>query len=295
MSQLEDITYSRTGTIAAVSDYYRFLTKMYMDDSQVMYPPAGGWPSIVNADPDILKLLGNSDEVLSLLTHLPYIRSPGTWHRDADAAPMCLFADWPHLIKMLTHDPTAAEFVRVRTEGDFAKLAHPHVVGIASGPYDNPVMVLDTELGIIHWEECPFKIVKEYGASSVIYEPEVDVDEAEAEWREDAIAWAIPEFFEILKDQFKKLHWIPISPRSVRGPGTLGLDEEDILPRLRGIYRQHGWPDLAVYHKSECLEAVDRALAESYPDDVCYRQRGQLTPDSGPSTFGAEPTPATSR
>ena len=39
MSYLKDIIYSRAATIAAVSDYYEFLVKMYMDDSQVMYPP----------------------------------------------------------------------------------------------------------------------------------------------------------------------------------------------------------------------------------------------------------------
>lgn len=293
-SDLEDITYSRTDTIAAVSDYYKFLTTMYMDDSQVVYPPTGGWPSIVNADPDVLKLLGKSDEVLTLLAHLPYIRCPGNWTSDADAAPMCLFADWPKLIEMLTKDPTAAEFIRVETEGDLGKLEVPHVIGLASGPYDNPIMVLDTEFGIIHWQECPFEILKEYGESSVPYEWDDNVDEKEAEWREEAAPWAIPDFFEILKDQFKKLDWIPISPRSVRGPGTLGLNEEAILARLRDIYRQQSWPDLAVYDKTTCLEAVDRALAESYPSNVCIRGRGRLMPDPSLSTNGAESTPAAS-
>lgn len=36
MSESEDMTYSRTDTMAAVSDYYKFLTTMYMDDSQVV-------------------------------------------------------------------------------------------------------------------------------------------------------------------------------------------------------------------------------------------------------------------
>lgn len=294
MSESEDMTYSRTDTMAAVSDYYKFLTTMYMDDSQVVYPPTGGWPSILNADPDVLKLLGKSDEVLSLLAHLPYIRSPGNWTSDADAASMCLFADWPDLIDTLTRDPTAAEFIRVRTEGDLGKLDVPHVIGLASGPYDNPVMVLDTEFGIIHWQECPFEILKEYGESSVPYDWDDDMDEKEVEWREDAVRWAIPEFFEILKDQFKKLHWAPISPRSVRGPGTLGLNEEAILAKLRYIYRQHCWPDLAVYDKARCLETVDRALAESYPDDVCIRRRGRLTPDHHLSANDTEQTSAAS-
>jgi hypothetical protein len=45
---LEDITYSREATIAAVTDYYTFLTRMYLNKSDITYPPSGGWPSIVN-------------------------------------------------------------------------------------------------------------------------------------------------------------------------------------------------------------------------------------------------------
>lgn len=120
-SDLEDITYSHTDTIAAVSDYYKFLTTIYMDDSQVVYPPIGGWPTIINTDPDILRCLGKSDEVISLLAHLPYIRNPGVWHSEAEAVSNGLFADWLSLIHMLTKDSTLVEFIRVRTEGDLGK------------------------------------------------------------------------------------------------------------------------------------------------------------------------------
>ena len=114
-------------------------------------PPCSGWPSIVNADPDVLKPLSKLEEVLSLLAHLPHIRGLGNWTSDADAGPMCLFADWPDFIRLLTDDPTYIDFVRVRTKGNFGRLeySYPHTIGLASGPYDNSVMVLDTELGII--------------------------------------------------------------------------------------------------------------------------------------------------
>jgi hypothetical protein len=41
---LEDITYSRDVAIAAVTDYYTFLTRMYMKDSHVVYPRPGAGP-----------------------------------------------------------------------------------------------------------------------------------------------------------------------------------------------------------------------------------------------------------
>jgi hypothetical protein len=34
---------------------------------------------------------------------------------------------------------------------------------------------------------------------------------------------------------------------------------------LQGIYREHGWPNLDVYDKKECLKAVQKALEEHYP------------------------------
>ncbi|KAB5562952.1 hypothetical protein GE09DRAFT_765441 [Coniochaeta sp. 2T2.1] len=71
VSPFEDITYSRQETVAAVTDFYQFLTKMYMKESQVVYPPEGGWPSIVNCYRD---RLGKSDEAVGLLTHPPYIK-----------------------------------------------------------------------------------------------------------------------------------------------------------------------------------------------------------------------------
>lgn len=142
----------------------------------------------------------------------------------------------------------------------------------------------------MHWQECPEEILKEYSESSGIpYEFDDDPDEKEVEWREDASSWTIPEFFEVLKDQFKKLNWIPISPRTVLRSGSLGRGGEDIVAsRLRDIYRQHAWPDVDVYRKSECLEVVDRALAECYPDYVCCRRRDNLTPDPDPSVLGVE-------
>lgn len=42
MSMLEDISYSREASIAAVRDYYHFLTRMYMEESVVVEPPKGG-------------------------------------------------------------------------------------------------------------------------------------------------------------------------------------------------------------------------------------------------------------
>lgn len=283
-SDIEDVSYAREATIAAITDYYTFLTRMYMDESQVISPPAGGWPSIVNADPAKLQDLGKSDEVLSLLAHLPYIRCPGDWHYEVDAVPHCSFEDWRYLFEVLGQDWGKGEDLRQLTEGwPLATLSLPHVFGLAHATQeDSPVIVLDTELGIVHWDDytCPDEIGRHRARVDWegLKKDRLDLDslddvvsQAEADWRYSASAWAIPDFFEVLKDEFRSLNWVPISPYTVRGSRELP-NEVGMMSMVKDIYRQHGWPDLAAYRKTECLEAVRKALAESFPDSVCLRE-----------------------
>ncbi|EAQ86816.1 predicted protein [Chaetomium globosum CBS 148.51] len=230
---------------------------------------------------DCGRLLGKSDEVLALLAHLPYVRC--SWENPAEIAPGSNVADWPVLITRLSQSlgqgPDAsfeqARSIRLATEGTFYRISPPHVVGLITSR--DEAMVLDTKHGIIHWEDCPGLI--DSGRHS---QPNVDwsdfddgVPEEEAEWRYGASAWTIPDFFEVLKEQFINLHWLPISFFALRAfadgdyPG-----EEGMMAMLRETYQQHGWPDLAVYRKSDCLKAVKKTMAERYPESVCYRGEG---------------------
>lgn len=278
MPDLEDIVYSREATVAAVSSFYTFLTKMYLPESKLVYPPPGGWPDIVNASQDILQSFGKSEEVVDLLAHLPYINSPANWNDDADAAPENIFAFWPDLFHMFTTHPiTTGRMLRVMTEGSkFADIAPPHVVGLTYGARDGTVMILDTKLGIVHWDECPFEIELPNAESVVRYDPDEEDDcmpQEEVDWRYGAPAWAIPDFFELLKKLFLELHWVPLSGYTVRS--TLGetesVGEEGMLAMLQGIYREHGWPDLDAYRKTECLQAVRNAMIQRYPKFSCER------------------------
>jgi len=45
MPELSDIAYSRDATIAAFRDYYQFLTKMYLKESDVIEPPEDAGPA----------------------------------------------------------------------------------------------------------------------------------------------------------------------------------------------------------------------------------------------------------
>lgn len=265
MPELDDITYSRDECVTVVRDYYDFLSKMYHDESDVLSPPDGGWPTIT---PDNLRGLGKADEVISLLRSLPYIRYPENTVLKLQSAPLCQFADWQKDSYYVSIGSSDCEVLKLCSEGSLLpEDVPPHVVGLTSGNHDNPVLLLDTELGVVYWPECPGKI-RCYPTRELVTDDPYDyADENEAEWRADSAAWAIPDFFEVLKDQFRKLHFVPLSPRLVMDGHTpvTGRDE-GMIPMVQDIYRKHGWPDLERYHKRECLEAVRAALNERYPD-----------------------------
>ncbi|KAL2192349.1 hypothetical protein P885DRAFT_47948, partial [Corynascus similis CBS 632.67] len=144
------------------------------------------------------------------------------------------------------------ENLRSFTEGvPFTSVAPPHVVGLVDGGHEaTPVIVLDTKLGIIHWEEytCPWNVGKNW--ETVDWDLDDEVSQEEADWRHSATAWAIHDFFEVLKDEYRSLNWIPISAHTVNS-GEEEWNETGMVAMLRSIYKEHGWPDLVGYRKSE--------------------------------------------
>ncbi|KAK1979812.1 LOW QUALITY PROTEIN: hypothetical protein LZ30DRAFT_761589 [Colletotrichum cereale] len=238
MPELDEISYSSEDRIATIRDYYSFLTKIYLREEDVLQPPEGGWPSVT---PGNLAGLGKTDEVVSLLRHLPYLRRLYSGN-DPHGAPYCYFADWQSHTERMVRGKLTGDTLKLVSEGtDLYKNVPPHVISLTSGGRDNPVFLLDTELGIVYWHECP---------GEIRFDPTCKQD-----------------FFEILKDQFITLSFIPIDSRNVldiyarRYPPSHGWIE-----RVQGIYRHHGWPDLKTFRKHECLEAIKTALQEEFPE-----------------------------
>jgi hypothetical protein len=270
MPELDEISYSREDCIAAVRDYYGFLVKMYLKDSAIIEPPKDGWPSIT---PDSLRGLGKTDEVISLLRHLPYITTPYEQGlAKPNGSPFCYWADWKSYAEGVTEGRLTTATLKICSEGpDFGDDIPSHVIGLTYGGRQNPVFLLDTELGIIYWIECPDEIKNDPLRELVEDNPEDFAPENEVEWRSESPAWAIADFFELLKDHFRELNFLPISSKTVidvwvpsRPSGLLRL--------VQDIYREHGWPDLGKYRKQECLEAVQTALEEQYPDGADWRE-----------------------
>ncbi|OAQ69777.1 hypothetical protein VFPPC_02361 [Pochonia chlamydosporia 170] len=269
MTPLSEITYSHDATVSAVRDYYTFLTKMYLDDHLIKEPPEGGWISITA---ESMRGLGKTDQVISLLRHLPYIDSPG-YDDGPDALPHCTFADWHGRAEedsfLLGTD--AAEHARMSSEGaSIYEDVPPHVVGLTWDSEERYRFLLDTKLGVIYWVDCDYDVRHRSGREPVRddaydYAPE---NEADA-FRGDAGTWAIVDFFEVLKEQYQTLSFLPRS--STRVCNVKAGEHPDDAGRndlIAGIYRQHGWPNMQLFRKDDCLEAIRNALVEhKYSND----------------------------
>lgn len=262
MPSLEDVTYNREECIAAVRDYYHFLTKLYLDESDIEEPPEDGWP---NVTADTMGGLGKTDEVVQLLRHLPYIRGD----ERVQGGPWVEFANWRE---------TAGEHGIVSDEeGESARVCSeppeyvdnipPQVISLTSNESElGGIFLFDTERGIVHWHGCYGELKGSEGA--IEDDPYDWAPEDEAEWRAEAPAWAVSDFFELLKDQFRRLDFVPINSTTVHDVfiGS-GPRREGYIALVQEIYRRHGWPDLERFRKTECLEAVRNTLEERFPDE----------------------------
>lgn len=265
MPKLDDISYSREECIAAVGSYYDFLSQMYLPKTAILEPPEGSWPNITT---EIMRGLGKTDEVISLLQQLPYIREPSDDNDKAHGAANCCFADWQFNGSLIHRGRSSGEACKMFSEGvEICDDVPAHVIGLALGEETNPIFLLDTNLGIVHWPECPDEIKNGPSGHKQIEDDAYDyAPENEADWRANAPAWAVGDFFEMLKDQFRELRFIPTSPLAVLDVyNKTGPDHDNMVEMLQDIYYRHGWPDLENFRKQDCLEAIKTALDEHYP------------------------------
>jgi hypothetical protein len=145
-----------------------------------------------------------------------------------------------------------------------------HVVGLSMTR--DAEMFLDTRLGVIYFpggnlSPGPSR-VSEPGVGP--YPPISDRAQdyaplEEIDWRQGA--WAIPDFFEMLKYHFRELNYIPMSRTEVAEAFDRATEREQrgrgtIYPILRSIFAAHGWPDSSRYRKDDCVNAVELACRE---------------------------------
>ncbi|KAI8932414.1 hypothetical protein NX059_010600 [Plenodomus lindquistii] len=262
MPRIEDISYSRENTVAAVRDYYHFLVSMYLDESNVLEPPEGGWPSIpVNGWENFDK----TDEVVALLRELPYLRQSSDLYQ-INGAPYTVFADWQD-----TEEDIDGQDLKDWSEPDPDEAAIPaHVVGLTVPSETSPAMLLDTELGVIYWYECPGDVkggeFLEIEGDPYDWGDDDLIPEDQVEWGASSGIWPVDTFFEMLKAHFRKLNFVPIASREVQDVWVSqdGYAKQTLVA-VQNIHRKHGWPNMAHFSKQSCSVEIETLLGERDP------------------------------
>jgi hypothetical protein len=115
------VEFSREETIAAIKDFYDFVTKMYVDEGAFESPPEGGWPGITR---ESMKNFGKTDEIVELLRHLPY---PSANYRDnPELMPAMPFAAFQQDV-ILAQARDDGRDLRHLTEGMIYEHVPPHI------------------------------------------------------------------------------------------------------------------------------------------------------------------------
>lgn len=258
------VSYSQSAAVAAITKYFKFLTTLYLDDADVEWPPEGGWPMITQ---NAFKSLDKSDGVVSLLRHLPYTKELNLPEEmRPQIVPGARLCNWKEYAADFENEQRSGQ--KLITEGFLAGEVNSHIIGLMEGGRDTPLILLDTQHGLVHWPDCDDQIRDETTQEQVDDDPDAWETEDEANWRGDAPAWAISDFYDMLREQFQTLRFIPINSRQVIDDYLGYSDDGEMESMLQQIYREHRWPDLERYEKTKCLEAVQRAMEERYPDFI---------------------------
>jgi hypothetical protein len=226
MPRLCEVSYSREATIAAVSDYFDFLASMYVKKSAILRPPEGGWPGMTVGGFQKVAV-EKTDEAIALLRHLPYLARLPDGSDIVAGPPGTGFFSWRDLACCQV---LSAPFVtRFMTEGLWdlwEGLVPRHIIGLARGNCAH--FWLDTRLGIIYWPDCPDGIRHNPSREPIHDAPyQLEHRPGRALWRVQGPAWTVVDFFELLKDQFRCLHYVPFSNCSVFMDKRLDRQPED--------------------------------------------------------------------
>lgn len=271
MLELNEVSYSESASVTAINDFFKFLTAMYLDEATLEWPSDGGWSTITG---DTLRNLNKSEGVISLLRKIPYMRdlSLPDDGEPPQGVPETKFCNWKEYAESNAgRDPAGSNDYKILTEGFLWENTTSNIIGLlVASRDDSPPILLDIKYGIAYWPECPDPIRYETRQEQVQDDSDAWATKEEANWRCDAPAWPISEFFVMLREQFEQLHFIPINGRQVIDSYSKYSDDGEMESMLQDIYREHGWPNLEHYRKEDCIQAVKQVLAERYPDFELY-------------------------
>jgi hypothetical protein len=86
-------------------------------------------------------------------------------------------------------------------------------------------------------------------------EEDDEEEQFEFDYRENCRSWSIPDFFEVLKGQLRKLNYVPLTSSRVDciwGP-THQVAPASVVDQAREVWRTSGWPKGAAFDKAATL------------------------------------------
>ena len=190
MPELQDCSYSQDEVVVIVRDFFNFLKHMFLPYALVKEPPEGGWPSISS---EKVAMLGKNETVGELLRQLPIIVDP-----DVQWYPKIEWEAWPQNFEREEFEAEAWGH-RIRTEDQNDPECVPSdVIGLTSGNWeDSGTMLLDTTHGVIYWFYCPGSIGDHPSIDPIDDDPYDWATDKDASWRNDSMAWSVPDFFKV--------------------------------------------------------------------------------------------------
>ncbi|OBT76330.1 hypothetical protein VF21_03329 [Pseudogymnoascus sp. 05NY08] len=247
--------------VEPIASFYALLSTFpYLPASDILTPPAAGWPQ---ADIVNFRKLGKTDLVVEVLKHLPYIRTDGNrgWRLGYDDTKPITYVKVPGTT---TEEGTGGCKLAELEDGvnhavlwDSGLEPHgqkldAHVVPLTNGWQYGAWLLLDTEAGTI----TDFSLLG--GISSSIRCPQSDRD-AGLVWKHFP-SKPIKEFFKDWEEKYTSLEWIPIQDKNGRESGEIfsqkkvGAASED-LAEIQRIFIDYGWGSTD-FRKEECRKAL---------------------------------------
>ncbi|OKL64467.1 hypothetical protein UA08_00997 [Talaromyces atroroseus] len=186
--------------ISAVSNFYKVITKLaYIDPAALVYPPGSseatdittsGWPNINTAE---LRKRGKTDEVITLLRYLPYLRRP----ESPDSKRRWMVAPDTIAIAYCDGEVYSDQLDEIQpTPGHCIWLADP------AGTENGVALLLDMENSTI--TEYSVRIDRTIGLSTDEYE----LLSLEDRWMAH-FTWPIAKFFDTWTQKYERLEWMP--------------------------------------------------------------------------------------
>lgn len=221
-------SYSRDDVVRELSSFYEFLVSLHIPKDALKYPPKEGWTQLTD---EYLSFLEKDEACIDLLRHIPYIR----YDDKMDPGPFQIYE------KCVAVDYTGSRFKKGGVDFQDKDAADPlsgetelesHKVTLAR-PFesDGYYIFCDTRTGTL--EVADF------------------IDE---EHRENSPK----EFFDMLKEEYRRLDVFPINVEEVL---MAKRNDEDEVEKYRDAYRKNGWPGKD-FKREKCMKAVEKVREE---------------------------------